>query len=336
MPDIEEIVREFLLHDFQAGAFGHGRGQRHDRAVALDQLQNRAPENFRIGRAFRAVNELAVFDIERRRRMIGTGVSGCRHIALALAGHHVQQDRKIVFLGRCEFLEHLAEIMAIDRTDVLDAQFFKKRSGHHHGPHQHFNFFGQFIQRFADDRNRFQDILDHFLHADVGPSGNQVVQMAGNAADIGRYRHLVVVENDDQPLLDLADMVQGFQGHAAGQGSVADDGDDMKFSTLAVAGNGQARGKTERGRGMTGVQNIVFTFIAVGKTQQAVFFADGEYPVAAAGDDLVGIALVADIPDDLVSRGIENPVQGQGQVDNPQVGRQVPAVARNHLDQQVP
>ena len=85
---------------------------------------------------------------------------------------------------------------------------------------------------------------------------------------------------------------------------------------------------------MAGVQHIVLAFIAVGETQQAVFFADGEYPVPPAGDDFVGVTLMADIPDDLVCRGIENPVQGQGQVDNPQVGRQVPAVARDHLDQQ--
>ncbi len=40
----------------------------------------------------------------------------------------------------------------------------------------------------------------------------------------------------------------------------------------------------------------------------------------SAGDQLMGIALMADIPDQFIDRGIENVVQGQGQFDHPETG----------------
>ncbi len=131
-------------------------------------------------------------------------------------------------------------------------------------------------------------------------------------------------------------MVQSFQGHAAGQRPVADHGHDVEFLVPAVAGDGQARGEAERRGSVPGVQDVVLALGAVGETEQAALFADGKYPFPAAGDDLVGIALVADVPDDLVQRRVEDPMQGQGQVHGPQVGRQVPAVLRDHLHQQFP
>jgi hypothetical protein len=41
----------------------------------------------------------------------------------------------------------------------------------------------------------------------------------------------------------------------------------------------------------------------------------------------MGVTLMADIPDYLVSGGIKDPVQGDGKFHHPQIGSQMPAVA---------
>ena len=47
----------------------------------------------------------------------------------------------------------------------------------------------------------------------------------------------------------------------------------------------------------------------------------------AAGEDFVGIGLVADIPDHLVFGGVEDIMDGNGEVDRAQAGRQMAAGA---------
>ena len=51
-----------------------------------------------------------------------------------------------------------------------------------------------------------------------------------------------------------------------------------------------------------------------------------------AGQQLVGVSLVPDIPDDLVLRGIEHPVQSDRQFDHAKRARQMAAVGGDNID----
>ena len=55
--------------------------------------------------------------------------------------------------------------------------------------------------------------------------------------------------------------------------------------------------------------------------------------VAAAGEDLVRIGLMADVPDDAVVRGVVEVVQGGGEFDHPQPGAEMAAAASDRFDQ---
>ena len=46
----------------------------------------------------------------------------------------------------------------------------------------------------------------------------------------------------------------------------------------------------------------------------------------------MGVGLVPDVPDDLVLGGIKDPVQGDGQLHDPEARREVPAVGGADLD----
>ena len=55
--------------------------------------------------------------------------------------------------------------------------------------------------------------------------------------------------------------------------------------------------------------------------------------VAAAGEDLVRVALVADVPDQAVHRRVVQPVQGDGEFDHAQAGAEVAADLGDLFDQ---
>ena len=57
-----------------------------------------------------------------------------------------------------------------------------------------------------------------------------------------------------------------------------------------------------------------------------------EKGVAAAGEDLVRVALMPDVPDEGVVWGVEDVMQGDGQFHHPQVGAQVALFDRNDID----
>jgi hypothetical protein len=69
--------------------------------------------------------------------------------------------------------------------------------------------------------------------------------------------------------------------------------------------------------------------------EQKGVLADRVQPVAAAGEDLVGVGLVAHVPQDLVPRGVEHGVQGDGQLARTQVGAEVAADLADRLDDQL-
>ena len=62
-----------------------------------------------------------------------------------------------------------------------------------------------------------------------------------------------------------------------------------------------------------------------GEAGQPALGAQCADAVAPPGQDLVGIALVADVPDQLVARRVEHGMQGDGQFHHPQPRAQMPA-----------
>ncbi len=83
---------------------------------------------------------------------------------------------------------------------------------------------------------------------------------------------------------------------------------------------------------MGGAERIVFALGALGEARKARALAQGADAVAAAGEDLVRIGLVADIPDQDVVGGLEDVVQGDRQLDHAQARAQMAAGVRDRVD----
>ncbi len=76
---------------------------------------------------------------------------------------------------------------------------------------------------------------------------------------------------------------------------------------------------------MAGVKGVVGALGALGKAADAVVLAQGVEAVLAPGEELMGIGLVAHVPDDLVLGGVKDVMQGDGEFHHPQAGGEVPA-----------
>ena len=83
---------------------------------------------------------------------------------------------------------------------------------------------------------------------------------------------------------------------------------------------------------MRGAERVVFALAALGEAGQSAALAQGADAVAAAGQDLVRIGLVADVPDQPVARGVEHVVQGNGQLDDAEAGAEMAACHRHGVD----
>ena len=82
---------------------------------------------------------------------------------------------------------------------------------------------------------------------------------------------------------------------------------------------------------MTGFHDVVGALLAPGETAQPPEGAERVKAVFPPGDQLVGVALMSHVPDDLVMGGTEHSVEGQGQLYDAEVGSQMAAVLADHL-----
>src|SRR3546814_7341597 len=85
---------------------------------------------------------------------------------------------------------------------------------------------------------------------------------------------------------------------------------------------------------MRRAERVVLALAALGETRQPAAGPERADTVAAPGDDLVRIALVADVPDDLVARRVEHIVERGRQFDDTESRSQMAARRphrRNHF-----
>src|SRR5205807_8400264 len=69
---------------------------------------------------------------------------------------------------------------------------------------------------------------------------------------------------------------------------------------------------------------------------QAAELAQGVEALASAGENLVHVRLVPGVEDDPVARTVEDPVQGDAELDHAEVDAEVTAGARHGVDEEVP
>ena len=158
----------------------------------------------------------------------------------------------------------------------------------------------------------------------------------------GEVRHrrgvaaAVVVEHDDHRTAAVTEVVERLVGDPAGHRPVADHGDDVAVLVGAGgAGHGHPVRVREHRRRVAVLDVVVGALLATRVARQPAGLAQLVEPVAAAGDDLVDVGLVAGVPQDRVGRRFEHPVQRERQLDGAEVGAEVSAALGDGVDDEV-
>ena len=152
------------------------------------------------------------------------------------------------------------------------------------------------------------------------------------APDRGRDAHLVVVEQDDDAGLALADVVEGLERQAAHERGVPDDDGDVLAAAALVARQGQALGDRDAGARVAAVHDVVHALGPAREATDAAQLAQRVEALQPARQELVRVGLVAGVPDDAVRRAGEDPMERHRELDDAERAAQVAARLRDRLD----
>ena len=323
--DVVGAVREGLAEQVEPRARGHGRGDGDDRRIEVRPLDQLGPEHLGVaGRVGGRLRLLAGDDVELDHRVQLVGAALRRGVALALLGDDVDQHRPVGDgRGVLQDGHQVVHVVPVDRPDVVEAELLEEGAA---GDHAAGVFLGLLRRLLERAGQVFGELLADLAHAPVGAAGDEAGEIGAHAADRRGDRHVVVVEHHHElAARRLNGVVHRLVGHAGGHRAVADDGHDLVVAALLVAGGGEAEGGRDRGRGVGGAERVVFALRPLGEAGQAAALAQGADAVAPAGEDLVRIALVADVPDQDVLRRLEDVMQGHRQLDHAEAGAEVAA-----------
>lgn len=140
-------------------------------------------------------------------------------------------------------------------------------------------------------------------------------------------RHVVVVENDDEIAAAIARPIQTLEGQPAREPSIADDRNNVMGFMPRITRCREPEGRRDRSARMSGAEGVVRALGTAAEAGDAAGLAQCREGRAPARQELVRIALVADIPDDLVTRRIEDAVQSHGKLDHPEARGEMAAGA---------
>src|SRR5207244_7712664 len=144
-------------------------------------------------------------------------------------------------------------------------------------------------------------------------------------ADGRADRHLVVVEDDQELGLPLADVIEGLEAEAARDRRVADDDRDPLAAPAQVPGRGEPLPDREAGARVAAVEHVVLGLAPTREPADSAELAKGSEPLEPAGQELVGVGLVTGVPADPVTRRLEQPMERDRQLDDPEAASEMTA-----------
>ncbi len=242
-------------------------------------------------------------------------------------------DQHRPFAGIADILENrdqLLEIVAVDRADIIEAQFLEERAAGRHAAGELLASCGR--ASWSRSRKLARETLGEVAQGQIFGRGDQPGEIMRQPAHRRRDRHVVVVQDDDQPVARRLGIVHRLIGHARRHRAVADHRDRLARLAGELVGHREAQRRRDRGRAVGGAERIVFALAPLGEAGQAAALAQGADAVAPAGQDLVRIGLVADVPDQPVVGRVEHIMERDGQLDHAEPRAEMAAGDRDRRD----
>jgi hypothetical protein len=240
------------------------------------------------------------------------------------------RTRQLQRLG--ERREELLDVVARHESDVRDPEVLEQpaRLGEVHD--RVAESLAELAERRADDG----DAADHRVVLALArlPGAAQLdrAEIRRERPDRRADRHLVIVEDDQQLGLPLADVIERFEAQAARDRRVADHDRDPLHPVAQVAGGREALADRQARPGVAAVEHVVLRLASPREAADAADLAERPESVVTAGQQLVGVGLMAGGPHDPVSRRFEEPMEGDGQLDDAERATEMATGRRDRRD----
>jgi hypothetical protein len=249
-------------------------------------------------------------------------------VAFAFLRDHVQQSRAVQLTKISQHFQQIRQIVSVHRAVVVEAEFLEQGARHHHA----FHVFFDTPRQFPHGRHLGEHFFAAFAGAGIQAPRQDARQVLAQRADVGRNRHVVVVQNHQHVGFRVAGVIECLERQPGGHRTVADYRHHVTLFGISLRGDRHTQRGADGGAGMAYTERVVLAFRTFGKWRQPALAAYGRQSIAAPCEDLVGIGLVADIPDQAVVRCVEHRVQGHCQLDGSQTRAQMAAAAGHRFD----
>ena len=232
--DIVIALGKFFCELHQARTFAHRRGDADQALVLSGHVTQPVTEDLRVRRLAARLGDNPGRGIELARPVIQHRVCLGQLVALPFLRHHVKKLGPLQFFQIDQGRDQGFQIVTIDRADVIETELFKHGARHHHAFGVLFEALGQLPQ----GRCHAQNALAGAARGGVEAPRHQARKVAIQRAHRWGYRHVVVVEYDDQARI-LADtgVIQCFKGLAGRHRAVADHGHRVPVLALLPGGH---------------------------------------------------------------------------------------------------
>ena len=257
--DVDDPRRHLIGQGLEAHRGLHGGGDPDDPFISAGQGDDLLGEDGGPAEALGHHRQAGLgMNLAHRVEAVGDVLLG-RGVAPPLLGDDVDDDRLGVLAGAGEGELDGRDVVAVDRSGVLDSQVLEEGRGNQDVLEAPFESVQGVEGGPAGGALRQERPLDPGQDTLVAGIGAQRVEVVGQSPDGGGVGAAVVVDDDDQVAVrGVGDVVQGLPGHSPGHGPVPDDGDDVALVvTLQVVGPGDAVGPGQGGRGVGVLHDVV-------------------------------------------------------------------------------
>ena len=246
-------------------------------------------------------------------------------VALAFLRFDVEQLGALHFLDVAQLLDQIAYVVAVDRPEVADTEALKEVVlAVDESLEAVIEAQDVLAPIFGDEVQLEEPLVDLVADVVVGLAGGDVDKVTVHAAHVAVDRHVVIVKHNQQVVGVDGGVIDALEGQSAGHGAVANDGHDVSAPFAGyLEGGGHAQGGRDGVRGVPGDEGIVGALFGVGESADAAELAEGVEGLASAGEYLVTISLMPDVPDDAVVGRVEDVMQGHGQLHGAEAGAEV-------------
>jgi hypothetical protein len=234
----------------------------------------------------------------------------------ALLCPDVDDDRAPQVEGLLEGAQERLDVVSGHEPDVRDSEVLEQPPGLGEVDDGAAKSLAQLTDRRPGNRDPSDEVVVGLLARLPGTRELDLAEVLRQRADRRADRHLVVVENDEQLRLALADVVQRLQAQATRDGGVADDDGNPLHAVAQVTRGREALADRQAGPGVTAVEDVVLGFAASREAADPAELAKRAKSLEPSGEQLVGIRLMAGVPDDPVARRLEEPVERDRELDD--------------------